>query len=378
MTRKSVSRQEKSSVKLANNGQIRKRVTLKDVAQVLSVTAATVSKALRDSSDISPETKRLVRRLSDELGYRPNLLAQSLINNKSKMLGVLVPDLRISFFSEAVRGMYEEAEKKGYVCVFLVHDELETKERQKLEFLYDIHADGILLNAAGGGKNNYPLITRMAQEGIRFVCWDRSLKDFGFKSVKIDDVEASHQLTSKLIKEGRKRILFLGPHTGIPLLKDRFNGYKIALKENGIPYRPELVIQSFRSIDDSYNKILSLFSQKLEFDAVVSIGGGITYGAGKAIQEMNRLIPEDVAIGEFGDNDIVYKLGVPFYTVVQKPVEIGKGATDMLIKMIETGEPDEKFDDIIIEFEIVERRVMNKSTGSVLNVDGGVAAAFLR
>jgi DNA-binding LacI/PurR family transcriptional regulator len=378
MTRKSVSRQEKSSVKLANNGQIRKRVTLKDVAQVLSVTAATVSKALRDSSDISPETKRLVRRLSDELGYRPNLLAQSLINNKSKMLGVLVPDLRISFFSEAVRGMYEEAEKKGYVCVFLVHDELETKERQKLEFLYDIHADGILLNAAGGGKNNYPLITRMAQEGIRFVCWDRSLKDFGFKSVKIDDVEASHQLTSKLIKEGRKRILFLGPHTGIPLLKDRFNGYKIALKENGIPYRPELFVQTFRSVDDSYKKILSLFSQKLEFDAVVSIGGGITYGAGKAIQEMNRLIPEDVAIGEFGDNDIVYKLGVPFYTVVQKPVEIGKGATDMLIKMIETGEPDEKFDDIIIEFEIVERRVMNKSTGSVLNVDGGVAAAYLR
>jgi LacI family transcriptional regulator len=358
MTRKSVSRQKKSSVKLENNGQIRKRVTLKDVAQVLSVTAATVSKALRDSSDISPETKRLVRRLSDELGYRPNLLAQSLINNKSKMLGVLVPDLRISFFSEAVRGMYEEAEKKGYECVFLVHDELETKERQKLEFLYDIHADGILLNAAGGGKNNYPLITRMAQEGIRFVCWDRSLKDFGFKSVKIDDVEASHQLTSKLIKEGRKRILFLGPHTGIPLLRDRFNGYKIALKENGIPYRPELIIQSFRSIDDSYNKILSLFSQKLEFDAVVSIGGGITYGAGKAIQEMNRLIPEDVAIGEFGDNDIVYKLGVPFYTVVQKPVEIGKGATDMLIKMIETGEPDEKFDDIIIEFEIVERRVL--------------------
>jgi LacI family transcriptional regulator len=358
MTRTSVSGQEKSAVKHANNGTLHKRVTLKDIAQQLSVTTATVSKALRDSSDISPETKHSVRKLSDELGYRPNLLAKSLINNKSKMLGVLVPDLRISFFSEAVRGMYEEAEKKGYECVFLVHDELETKERQKLEFLYDIHADGILLNATGGSKNNYPLITRMAKEGIRFVCWDRSLKDFGFKSVKIDDVEASHQLTSKLIKEGRKRILFLGPHTGIPLLRDRFHGYKTALKENGIPYRPELVIQSFRSIDDSYNKILSLFSQKLEFDAVVSIGGWITYGAGKAILKMNKLIPKDIAIGEFGDNDIVYRLGVPFYTVVQKPVEIGKGATDMLIKMIETGEPDEKFDDIIIESEIVERRVL--------------------
>jgi DNA-binding LacI/PurR family transcriptional regulator len=142
------------------------------------------------------------------------------------------------------------------------------------------------------------------------------------------------------------------------LLKDRFDGYKLALRENNIPFRPELVVQSFRSIDDSYNKIMSLFNQKLEFDAVVSIGGGITYGAGKAILEMGRSIPDDVAIGEFGDNDIVYKLGVPFYTVLQKPVEIGKGATDMLIKMIETGEPDEKFDDLIIEFEVVERKVL--------------------
>jgi DNA-binding LacI/PurR family transcriptional regulator len=358
MTSKSIGRQKRASAKLTIHNQQRKRVTLKDVARALSVTAATVSKALRDSSDISLETKRLVKKLSDDLGYRPNLLAKSLVNNKSKILGVLVPDLRISFFSEAVRGMYEEAEKKGYECVFLVHDELEAKERQKLEFLHDIHADGILLNAAGAGRNNYPFITRMAQEGIRFVCWDRSLKGFGFKSVKIDDVEASRQLTTKLIQDGRKRILFLGPHTGIPLLKDRFNGYKIALKENGLPYRPELVVQSFRSIDDSYNKILSLLSQKLEFDAVVSIGGGITYGGGKAILTMNRSIPKDVAIGEFGDNDIVYRLGVPFYTVLQKPVEIGKGAIDMLIKMIETGEPDEKFHDIIIESEIVERSVL--------------------
>ncbi|MGC8595995.1 MAG: LacI family DNA-binding transcriptional regulator [Candidatus Kryptoniota bacterium] len=330
---------------------------MKDVAEVLSVTAATVSKALRDSSDISPETKKLVKKVSEQLGYRPNLLARSLINNRSKIIGVLVPDLRISFFSEAVRGMYEEAEKKGYECVFLVHDELEAKEKQKLEFLSDIHADGILLDATGS-KNNYPLILRMAKEGIRVVCWDRSLDGFGFRSVKIDDVEASFKLTSRLIKEGRKQILFLGPHTGIPLLKDRFKGYKMALQENGIPYRPELVVQTFRSIEDSYKKVISLLSQKLEFDAIVSIGGLITYGAGKAILDSKRSIPGDVVIGEFGDNDIVYRLGVPFYTVVQKPIEIGKAATDLLIKMIESGNPDEKFDDITIESEIVERNVL--------------------
>ncbi len=342
-----------------HRGKVRKRLTIKDIADVLSVTPATVSKALRDRSDISRETKEMVKKVSQKLGYRPNLLARSLINNRSKIIGVLVPDLRISFFSEAVRGMYEEASKKGYQCVFLVHDELEAREKEKLEFLYDIRADGILLNAAGG-KLNYTLFDKMNQEGMRIVCWDRSLDDFDFRSVKIDDFEASYKLTSKIINEGRKHIMFLGPHTGVSVLRDRFKGYKSALKENAVPYRPELVVQSFRNDEDSHNKILEILRQKVHFDAIVSVGGLITYGAGKAILESKKRVPEDVMIGEFGDNDIVYKLGVPFYSVVQNPQEIGKVATDLLINMIETGKSDDEFSNVIIQSGIVERRPIGK------------------
>lgn len=342
-----------------HQGKSKKRLTIKDIADVLSVTPATVSKALRDSSDISRETKEMVKKVSQKMGYRPNLLARSLINNRSKIIGVLVPDLRISFFSEAVRGMYEEASKKGYQCVFLVHDEIEAREKEKLEFLYDIHADGILLNAAGG-KLNYPLLEKMSQEGIRIVCWDRSLDDFGFKSVKIDDFEASRKLTSRIIREGRKRIMFLGPHTGVSVLKDRFKGYKCALKENGLPYRAELVVQSFRNVEDSHKKVTEILRQKVDFDAIVSIGGLITYGAGKAILESKKRVPEDVVVGEFGDNDIVYKLGVPFYSVVQNPQEIGKASTDLLINMIESKKSDREFGDLVIDTEIVERRPIGR------------------
>ena len=334
--------------------RLRKRVTLRDIADVLSVTPATVSKALRDSSDISVETKDMVKELSGRLGYRPNLLARSLINKGSKIIGVLVPDLRISFFSEAVRGMYEEAGRSGYECVFLVHDELEAREKQKLEFLYDVHADGILLDAAGA-KSNYPMLEKMTREGIRIVCWDRSLDDFHFRSVKIDDVSAAYELTSKIIKAGRTRILFLGPHTKISVLRDRFIGYKMALKNSGIPYDPELVIQSFRNVEDSYHKVLTVFNEGIRFDAVLSVGGLITYGAGKAILEMKREVPKDVIIGEFGDNDVAYKLRIPFYSVSQNPQKMGSLATNMLIKMIETGKSDEEFQDILVDYEILER-----------------------
>jgi len=340
-------------------GQTKRRLTIKDIARALSVTPATISKALRDGTDISVETKERVKNFSQKMGYRPSLLARSLINKRSKIIGVLVPDLRISFFSEAVRGMYEEASKKGYQCVFLVHDELEAREKEKLEFLYDIHADGILLNAAGG-KTNYPLFQKMSQEGIRFVCWDRSLDAFDFPTVRIDDFQASFKLTSKIIEEGRKRILFLGPRTRVSVLRDRFAGYRSALRENGVSYRPELVVDSFRSIEHSYGKVLETIRRRVHFDAIVSIGGLVTYGAGKAILESKKRVPEDVIIGEFGDDDIVYKLGVPFYSVVQNPQEIGKASTDLLINMIEAKKSYDGSNNIVIDSEIVERWPLSK------------------
>jgi DNA-binding LacI/PurR family transcriptional regulator len=334
--------------------QLRKKITLKDVAKILSVTPATVSKALRNSSDISSETKELVKNKCKELGYRPNLLARSLISNRSKILGVLVPDLRISFFSEAVRGMYEEAELKGYECLLLVHDEDSEREKQKIEFLSDLGVDGILLNAVGGTAN-YPLYEKLTEEGIKIVCWDRKLEELDYKSVTIDDTQAAFELTSKIIDSGRKNILFLGPNTGIPVASHRFEGYRMALEKNGIEFNPELVLQTFRDVDDSYNKMLSLLDKHTMIDGVISIGGLITYGAGKAILDRKLSIPNDIILGEFGDNDIVARLGVPFYTVYQNPYKIGKASTDLLISMVEQNQPDENYQDIIIDSEVIQR-----------------------
>ena len=334
--------------------KIRNRLTLKDIANKLQVTPATVSKALRESSDISLEMREKVKSVAKDMGYRPNLLARSLINQKSKLLGILIPDLRISFFSEAVRGAYEEANRKGYETILLIHDENNKIERKKLEFLADIHTDGILLNTTGN-KNNFALYQKLAEEGIKIVCWDRKLERSGFHSVTIDDRKASYQLTSKMIKEGRKNILFLGPNTGIPVAKYRFEGYKLALKEHGISFNPKLVVKTFRDYDKSYKKILSVLDSKIKFDGVVSVGGLITYGAGRAILDRKLLIPGDVMLGEFGDNNIVARLGVPFLTVYQHPYTLGKSAVDLLIKIIEDKEKNDKYDSIIIDSEILER-----------------------
>ena len=333
---------------------VRKKITLKDIANILSVTPATVSKALRDSDDISSEMKQKVNNTAKELGYRPNILARSLISNRSRILGILIPDLRISFFSEAVRGMYEEASRKGYETILLVHDEKKDKEKEKIEFLSDIHVDGILLNAAGG-RGNYWLFRKLSEEGIKLVCWDRKLDGLGYRSVTIDDKKASYELTKKIINQGRKRVLFLGPNTGIPVARDRFEGYRMALSEHCIEFDPDLVLQTFRNYADSYKKMDCFLTKKVKIDGVISVGGLMTYGAGKAILDHDLLIPEDIIIGEFGDNDIVSRLGVPFYTVDQNPYKIGKASVDLLIKLIESKDGENSFHDIIIESKILER-----------------------
>jgi DNA-binding LacI/PurR family transcriptional regulator len=121
-------------------------------------------------------------------------------------------------------------------------------------------------------------------------------------------------------------------------------------------------VQSFRSIEDSYAKVQALMNAGIEFDGMISISGGMsTYGAGKAILEMHRRIPEDVIIGDFGDNEIVFRLGVPFYSIDQKPYEIGVAAIDMIVKLIESGKPDSDFADVLIGAEVVERRPVRLS-----------------
>jgi LacI family transcriptional regulator len=332
----------------------RKKLTLKDVANELLVSPATVSKALRDGSDISLEMRKKVKAKAKELGFRPNLLARNLVNNKSKILGILIPDLRISFFSEAVRGMYEEANKKGYETILLIHDEKTNIERNKLEFLSDIHADGILLNATGH-KCNYDIYRKLAEEGIEVVCWDRKLVGLGYKSVTIDDKNAAYNLTSKMISEGRRNILFLGPEAGITVVRDRFEGYKLALKVNNIPFNPDLILHTFRNFSDSNKKMAAKIKTKIKIDGVISVGGLITYGAGKAILDSKLRIPDDIMLGEFGDNDVVSRLGVPFYTVHQNPYIIGKYAVDLLIKKIEQPNFQQKFHDIIVDSKVLQR-----------------------
>jgi len=333
---------------------MKKKITIKDIAKEMGVDPSTVSKALRNQSDISVEMQKKIKRFADKLGYRPNLLAKSLISKRSNILGVIIPDLRISFFSEATRGIYEEATKSGYETILLVHDENTENEKRKLEFLSDINVDGILLNAVDE-TSNLNLYKRLDSEGIKIICWDRKLKNSNFNSVSINDKIASFELTNKLIEKGRRKIMFIGPNTGIPVARDRFEGYLMALKENKIRVKKNLILETERTFESAHNTLYRVLQSHPDIDAIVCVGGLVAFGAGNAILESRLRIPEDILLSEFGDNDIISRLGIPFYTVNQNPYKMGQEAVNLLTKCLEDDTLCAKSINIEVEHKIVYR-----------------------
>ncbi|MBN2090208.1 LacI family DNA-binding transcriptional regulator [candidate division KSB1 bacterium] len=334
----------------------KQKITLKTLAQMLNMTTATISKALRDGSDISVETKQKVKKLATELGYRPNIMARSLVNKRTYMLGVIVPDLRISFFSEATRGIYEQAREKGYFPIILVHDENTQNEKEYLEFLASLHVDGIILDAVEE-TFNINLLKGIYNQGIPFVCYDRLIKGLEFSCVTIDDENAAFQVIKYFIQDGRRNILYFGP-TDVPYVaRERYKGYRKALDFFNIEFRPELVTTCNLDAVDAENKMRQFLKSGIEIDAVMGVGGLVAYGAGVAILKERYSIPDQIALAEFGNNDIISRLGVPIISVYQSPYEMGKKSVDLIVDLIEDEDTANEVKHIIIDFKLMYRGI---------------------
>ncbi|MDZ7372212.1 MAG: LacI family transcriptional regulator, partial [candidate division KSB1 bacterium] len=293
----------------------------------------TISKALRDADDISLEMRRRVKELAEEVGYQPNLLARSLVKQQSLMIGVVVPNLRISFFSEVTRGIYERARERGYEAIIMVSDEQAELEKRSLQFLSSLLVDGILIDAVPG-EDNTALLRRMRDRGIPIVAYDRLIDGLTVDAVTIDDAEASRKVVHRIYAAGKRRIAYFGPTENLYVARRRFEGYRQGLAEVGLPFDENLVVRCQVDVDDAEKGMIDLLHRGIEVDAVVSIGGLVAFGAGRALLRSGVRIPDDVLLAEFGDNDIVARLGVPFLTVYQHPYRMGRQAVDMLLQRI--------------------------------------------
>lgn len=297
-----------------------KPVTLKEIAEKLNISVTTVSKALKDYSDVSPKTKALVKELAATLNYTPNSFAVNLRTKESKTIGLVIPEVVHHFFSNVIKGIISEAEKQGYLVIILQSNESYELEKKQIELLMSHRVDGILISLANGTADFKHLNTVINQDKP-LVMFDKIAKLVKCSKIIIDDQKAAYMATQHLIDSGCKRIA----HFRGPLLPqnsiDRFLGYKKALLDNGMEYDPSLVYLNDcdeNSFDDGKMNAAKLLKEHNDVDGIFINTDLVAIGA---ISEFNRLgikIPEEISIVGFS-NWFMSSVISPTITTIDQP-----------------------------------------------------------
>jgi LacI family transcriptional regulator len=314
-------------------------VTLKDIARDLGVSVITVSKALRDHSDISEETKARVLKRVKEMNYRPNLAARALVTGRSNLLGFVVPELMNPFFTEIVRGVSSALHGSGYTLVTTSADEDPRLEKQVVEQLIARRVDALLVAST---QWTVEMFRRVEEAGIPYILIDRSFTGLAAHFVGVNDDEVGALATRHLADVGCQRIAHIGG-AEISSVIGRMQGYKRALAKLGLTADPELIfnVERVEELCDEggYKATKKLLEAAPRLDGIFCYNDSTAYGAIAAVLDAGLRVPEDVAV--VGCGNLLYDkfLKIPLTSVDQQTMAIGQKAGMLALQLIEAGEP---------------------------------------
>lgn len=339
---------------------MKQKITLKDIARELEVSISTVSKALKNSEEISTETKEKIQAFAKYYNYKPNNIAVSLKNRRTKNIGVIIPNIVHHFFTTVFRGIEDYANTKGYNVIVCVSDESFDKEVINMELLANGSIDGFImaLSAETQLREDYNHINAILEQGIPLVLFDRITDEVTCDKVVINDKEAAYMAVQKLIKSGKKRIALITTEDFFSVSKARGDGYLQALEDHRIALDENLILRlSFRDIDE---EIVGNFFDSNNIDAALCVNEIFAMHSMRIAQKRGLKVPEDVSFIGFTDG-ILSKFASPTLTSVDQHGEtMGAVAARMLIERVEGQIDEEKFATEVLKATLIER-------GSTLN-----------
>lgn len=329
-------------------------VTLKQLAKELKLAPSTVSRALRDSHEISQETKDRVKALAEKLGFQPNPHASSLRQNKSKTIAVIVPELQNIFFSQVLEGVEEVArEKEFHVLIYLTHEDYH-REKEILLVLRNRRVDGVMISISNTTKT-LEHIEACHDAGMPLVFFDRVCESIRAPRVTTDDVEASFKATVHLYKAGCRKIAFLSMSDNISISSQRKAGYVKALQKCGLPNK-ELVVECGSKDEVNRQRIKELLKGPDRPDGIFSAVERFAINTYEVCVELGINIPKGLKVISFSNQPATALFEPSLSAVVQPAYEIGKEAAATLFKVIEQRKLQPHERKIIIPSKIVERK----------------------
>lgn len=309
------------------------RTSLKDLAQELGVSIATVSRALRSSPEIGKEMQARVKELARQLNYRPNPFARSLRREAPKVIGVVVPNLVTHYYAAVLDGIEDEASKQGYSVISANSHEDFLRESQVIDNFIGMHVEGIIACLAQN-TTDYSHFEEIADMGIPLVFFGRTCMTDKFSCVTANGDEAAQQATQHLIDTGSKRIAFIGGPNHLDMVRRRKHGYLEALRENRLPIDRSLVACDKIDYGVALQAALRLLERPDRPDAILAFNDIITFAAFNAIKRLDLSIPKDVALIGFTD-DVHASYVTPRMSVIADQSHLmGVTACQLLLKSI--------------------------------------------
>ncbi len=308
------------------------KVNIQRLADELNLSIATVSRALRDSYQIRPETRQKVWDLARKLNYQPNPFASGLREQKSKNIAVIFPELANNFFSLAINGIEEIARQKGYqVLIYLTHESA-TSEIAFVNSLANGRVDGLLLSLSSE-TDNYDHITELNKK-LPVIMFDRICELGDMLNVATDDYDSSYKGAMHLIERGCRRIMFLQALKNILPGKMRLNGYTDALRDAGIAHDDQLIVDCDKDDKENVQLIKTAISQQ-QPDGVLSSIEKLGIGCYHAVNELRLSIPKQIKIVSFSNLETASLLNPSLTTITQPAFDIGKEAANILFQLLD-------------------------------------------
>jgi LacI family transcriptional regulator len=342
---------------------MKRKITLKQIANELDVSISTVSKALRNSIEISEDTREKVQAFAKLYNYRPNNIALSLKNRKTRTIGIIIPEIVHHFFSIVIRGIELVANKRGYNVIIGLSNESFDKEVINMQMLANGSIDGFILSIAKETlqQQDYHHFNETISQGMPIVMFDRVINEINCDKVIIDDMKGSKNAVKKLLDNGCKNVAIITTKDYVSVGRLRTQGYLQALEEYKISPDSNLILKvddellSEDHLDSLEVEIEQLFKKNKKIDGVFAVNELYAIIAMKVARKNGLKIPEDIQFIGFTDG-VLSKHATPSLTTVsQHGQQMGEKAANLLINKLENEEENEQFETVIIETNLIER-----------------------
>ena len=332
-------------------------VTIKDIAKALGLSTSTVSRALRDSYEISPETKKLVLQYAEKINYHPNPIALSLKERRSRSIGVIVCEIANSFFSQTINGIESIAYNNGYNVIIAQSRESFEREIMNLQYLTSRSIDGLIISVSTETEN-FSYFKELNEKGLPIVFFDRIVDEIQTHKVIVDNYKGAYEAVTYLVNNGYRNIAAVANAELLSITKERLGGYKAALADNEIEINESLIKYChhggmiFSEVEQAVNELLKMQPKP---DAFFASADKLTTGCLRIFKARKIHVPEDIGLIGFSNSELTELLDPPLSIIRQPAFEMGEVATTLLLQLIESKRPIKDFETKVLPAELIIR-----------------------